>query len=219
MEASTLIDPQVAEACTTVVPVVAHGPLEHGTFETIEDGKPVTRCRLYRNLECSEHQGTHEALKPYQEKGRFRIPFTVWIDPSGKQIFRRDGWRKPEEFLFDIRLGLEKVPGPRRTRAEYAALVKPLDEGLAALAAERWGEAAEKLDKARKTDVPQVKEPAEAGLKELQARGDAYWKAAKTAWGSKKEKEARPLLQMLSREFSLFECGRLAADLLKSGAQ
>ncbi len=219
MEASTLIDPRVVDACTTVVPVVAHGPLEHGTFETREDGHSVTRCRLYRNLECAEHQATHEALKPYQEKGRFRIPFTVWIDPDGKQLFRRDGWRRPDEFLFDIRLGLEKVPGARRSRAEYRALIWPLDEGMASMAAERWGEAAVKLDTARKSDVPLVRDPAETAFKEIQARGDAYWKAAKSAWSSKREKEARPVLEMLVREFSLFECGRLAKDLLKSGAE
>ena len=219
MEASTLIDPRVAEAATTVVPVVAHGPLEHGTYEAEVDGVAVKRCRLYRNLECSDHQGTHEALKPYQPAGRFRIPFTVWIDPDGKQLFRRDGWRRPDEFLFDIRLGLEKVPGPRRSKADFLALVRPLDEGLAAMAAERWGEASEKLEAARKCDVPLVKDPAEAALKELQARGDAYWKAAKSAWTSKREKQARPVLEMLAREFSRFDCGRLAADLLKSGAQ
>ena len=219
MEASTLIDPKVVEACTTVVPVVAHGPLEHGTFEAKENGVAVTRCKLYRNLECSDHQETHEALKPYQPAGRFRIPFTVWIDPDGKQLFRRDGWRRPEQFLLDMRTALEKVPGPRRSRADYQALVRPLDEGLAAMAAERWGEAAEKLEAARKTDVALVRDPAEAALKEIKARGDAYWKAAKSAWTSKREKEARPVLEMLAREFTRFECGRLAADLLKSGAQ
>ena len=219
MEASTLIDPRIVDAVTGVVPVVAHGPLEHGTFQAMEDGRAVTRCRLYRNLDCSEHQATHEFLFPYQPKGRFRIPFTVWIDPEGKQLFRRDGWRKPEEFLFDIRQGLEKVPGPHMTKADYASLVKPLDEGLAAMAAEKWGEAAEKLDKARKSEVPKVKDPAEAAFKELQARGDAYWTAAKRAWNSKKEKDARPILLMLAREFSIFECGRLAAELLKSGAE
>jgi len=219
MEASTLIDPVVAEACASIVPIVAHGPLEHGTFETVEDGKTVTRCRLYRNLECAEHQRTHEALKPYQEKGRFRIPFMVWIDPDGKQIFRRDGWRKPEEFLFDMRLGLEKVTGTRRTRAEYAAIVKPLDDGLAAMAAEKWGEATEHLSKASKSGIAIVQQPADAALAEIKARGELYWKAAKAAWDAKRTNDARPVLELLAKEFSFFETGRLASDLLRSGAQ
>src|SRR6266850_4027267 len=181
MEASTLIDPRVAEAAKTVVPVVAHGPLEHGTYETVVDGVTATRCRLYRNLECSDHQATHEALKPYQPSGRFRIPFTVWIDPEGNKIFRRDGWRRPDEFLFDIRLALEKVPGPHRTRDEYLALIRPLDEGLAALAAGRYAEAAEKLEQARRSDAAEIRDPAEAGLKQIKTMGETIVTAAKAA--------------------------------------
>src|SRR5687767_12546277 len=171
MEASTLIDPRVAEAATTVVPVVAHGPLEHGTFETVENGRTVTRCKLYRNLECAEHQATHEGLKPYQGTGRFRIPFTVWIDPEGNKLFRRDGWRRPDEFLYDIRLAIEKVKGPSLTRPQYAALIKPLDEAREAIAARRFAVAASRFKEIQSAESPAIRAAAEAGLEEIRATG------------------------------------------------
>jgi hypothetical protein len=216
MEASTLIDPRVVEAVTAVVPVVAHGPLEHGTFETQEDGRPVTRCRLYRNLECSDHQATHEFLPPYQPKGRFRIPFTVWIDPDGKQLFRRDGWRRPEEFMLDIRLALEKLGGTHLSKAEYLALVKPLDEGRAALAANRYAEAAAKFEEAAKADALEVKASATEGLKEIRQVGDGILKAAKTALKSGRTGQARTGLDILARQFPTLECGREGLELVKA---
>ena len=216
MEASTLIDVRVIDAATTVVPVVAHGPLEHGTFETREDGRAVTRCRLYRNLECGEHQGTHEALKPYQKSGRFRIPFTVWIDPEGNQLFRKDGWRRPEEFLLDIRTALEKVPGTRRTREEFAALVKPLDEGREALSSRRYAEAAAKFEEAARPDAPEmIRRAAEEGLKEIRTTGEAIVAAAKGALKGGRNRQARPALDLAARQFPSLECGKEALELIR----
>jgi hypothetical protein len=215
MEASTLIDPKIVDACTAVVGVVAHGPLEHGTYEAMENGGSVTRCKLYRNLECAEHQATHEALKPYQGPGRFRIPFTVWIDPEGNKLFRRDGWRRPDEFLLDMRLALEKVPGRRRSKADYTTLVKPLDEAVAALAAKRYGEAAAKFDEASKPEVAEVRRLAEEGLKEVRAFADSVLAAAKSALKAGRTRQARPALDMLARQFATLECGREALDLVK----
>ena len=215
MEASTLIDVRVIDAATTVVPVVAHGPLEHGTFETMENGRAVTRCKLYRNLDCTEHEATHEALKPYQGTGRFRIPFTVWIDPEGNKLFRRDGWRRPEEFLLDIKLAIEKVPGPHRSKSDYTALVKPLDEARAALAAQRYGEAAAKFEEAGRPDVPEVRKLAEEGLREVQTYGDSVLAAAKAALKGGRTRQARPALDMLARQFQGLECGREALGLIR----
>ena len=215
MEASTLIEPKITEAVTTVVPVVAHGPLEHGTYEATVDGKTVARCRLYRNLECHEHVATHDGLKPYQGTGRFRIPFTVWIDPEGKQLFRRDGWRRPDEFMLDIRTALEKVTGARKSKAEYTALVKPLDEGSAALAAQRYAEAAEKFEQAKNTEVEDVRRAAEAGLAQVRAFGDAVLTAAKAALKAGRTRQARPALDTLARELPNLPCGREALDLLR----
>ena len=215
MEASTLIDPKIAEAVEAVVPVVAHGPLEHGTYDTTVDGRSVARCRLYRNLECSEHQATHEALKPYQGAGRFRIPFTVWIDPEGNKLFRRDGWRRPEEFHFDMRLALEKVPGKRLSKAEFTAFIKPLDEGFADLAAQRYAQAAAKFEEARKPDVAEIRRSAEAGLKQILDFGDSILKAAKVALKAGHAGQARPALDLVAREFPGLECGREALDLVR----
>jgi hypothetical protein len=214
MEASTLID-RKSSTPATVVPLVAHGPLEHGTFETRENGVAVTRCRLYRNLECGEHQGTHEALKPYQGPGRFRIPFTVWIDPDGKQSFRRDGWRRPEQFLLDMRNALEKVAGPHRTREEFAALVKPLDEARAALSSKRYAEAAAKFEEAARTDVPEVRSAADAGLQEIRTMGDTIVAAAKGALKGGRTRQARPALDMAARNFPSLECGKEALELIR----
>jgi hypothetical protein len=213
MEASTLIDPRVAEAALTVVPVVAHGPLEHGTFETVENGRTVTRCKLYRNLECAEHQATHEGLKPYQGTGRFRIPFTVWIDPEGNKLFRRDGWRRPDEFLYDIRLAIEKVKGPSLTRAEYFAIIRPLDEAKAALAARRFALAAAKFESIRSSASPDARAAAEAGLGEIRATGATLLAAAKAALKGGRIRQARPALDELAREFGAFDSGREAVKL------
>jgi hypothetical protein len=215
MEASTLIDLRVIDAATTVVPVVAHGPLEHGTYEAMENGRAVTRCKLYRNLDCAEHEVTHEALKPYQGTGRFRIPFTVWIDPEGNKLFRRDGWRRPEEFLLDIKLALEKVSGPRRSKAEYVALVKPLDEARAALAAQRYGEAVAQFEEAGRPDVTEVRRLAEEGLKEVRTFGDSVLAAAKAALKAGRTRQARPALDLLARQFQSLECGREALGLVR----
>lgn len=215
MEASTLIDPKIAEAVEAVVPVVAHGPLEHGTYEETVDGRTVARCKLYRNLECADHQATHEALKPYQGAGRFRIPFTVWIDPEGKRLFRRDGWRRPDEFLLDMRFALEQVKGPRLSKADFTAFVKPLDEGFAALAAQQYAEAAAKFEEARKPDVAEIRRSAEAGLKQILEFGDSILKAAKVALKAGRAGQARPALDMVAREFPALECGREALDLVR----
>lgn len=215
MEASTLIDPRVVDAAATVVPVVAHGPLEHGTFQALENGRMVTRCRLYRNLECGEHQATHDFLLPYQPKGRFRIPFTVWIDPEGNQLFRRDGWRRPTEFLFDIRLAIEKVKGPSRSRAEYAALVKPLDEARAALNQQRYAEAAARFEEAGRAEAPEVRAAAEEGLKEIRTVGDRLVAAARAAVKAGRIRQARPALDLAARQFPSLDSGREAVELIK----
>jgi hypothetical protein len=216
MEASTLIDPRVVDAATSVVPVVAHGPLEHGTFQAVENGRTVTRCRLYRNLECAEHQATHDALLPYQAKGRFRIPFTVWIDPEGKQLFRRDGWRRPDEFLFDIRHALGMVKGTRRSKAEYILLVKPLDDGLAALAAQDYNTAALNLEKARECGVAEISGQAMEGLAEIRRAAVVILARGKNALKAGRAAHARAALDTAARHFGAIEAGREALSLIRT---
>jgi hypothetical protein len=216
MEASTLVLPLTVAASEEIVSVVAHGPLEHGTVDVEEGGRKVARCKLYRNLECSEHQATHEALKQYLKDRRFRIPVEIWIDPEGKELFRYYGWRRPEQFLRDMNEALAKVKGPRLSKAEYRSLVKPLDEAQAALAAERYGEAAAKFEEARRPDAAEIRRDAEAGLGEIRARGEAILRQAKGSLKAGSARKARPNLELLAREFPSFDSGRQAAELLKS---
>ncbi|HEY3227023.1 MAG TPA: hypothetical protein VGK61_08535 [Planctomycetota bacterium] len=216
MEASTLVDPRAIEATEDFVPVVAHGPLEHGTYQAEENGRKVARCRLYRNLECVEHQLTHEALKAYLKDPRFRIPILIWIDPDGKEIFRRSGWRRPEEFLSDLRRAEAKVPGPRRSRAEARVLVRPLDEAVVALSAQRFAEAAAKFEEAGRPDVEVVRREAKAGLDAIRARGEEMLEGARSSLKAGSVRRARPILELLVREFPAFDCGRQAAELLQT---
>ncbi|HTF56329.1 MAG TPA: hypothetical protein VK661_03600 [Planctomycetota bacterium] len=216
MEASTLVDPRAIVATEDFVPVVAHGPLEHGTYQAEEDGRKVARCRLYRNLECVEHQNTHEALKAYLKDPRFRIPIMIWIDPEGKEIHRRYGWRRPEEFLSDLRKAEAKVPGPRRSRAEARALLKSLDEALAAQAAQRYAEATAKFEEAGRPEVEVIRREAKAGLESIRKLGEEMLASAQVSLKSGSVRRARPTLELLVLEFPAFDSGRQAAELLKT---
>ena len=139
----------------------------------------------------------------------------IWIDPDGKELFRRSGWRRPEEFLSDLRRASAMVPGPRRTQAEALALLKALDEGQAALAAEKFAEAAAKFEEAAKPDVDVIRKEAKAALDAMRKRGDEMLAGAQGSLKAGSVRRARPLLELLAREFPAFDCGREAANLLQ----
>ena len=140
----------------------------------------------------------------------------IWVEPDGKELFRRSGWRRPEEFLSDLRRASAMVPGPRRSKAEALALLKALEEGQAALAAGKFAEAASKLEEAAKPDVEVIRGEAKAALDSIRTRGDEMLAGAQASLKAGSVRRARPLLELLAREFPAFDCGREAAKLLQA---
>src|SRR5262245_3151757 len=116
MEASTLVDEKVIEDTAAIVAFVAHGPMDHPKIEVEEGGKKVTRCGLYPNLECADHKRGSEVVGRYIQ-GRFRLPSMIWVDGDGKELFRKPGYRRPAEFLTDMKNALAKLPGKRVEKA------------------------------------------------------------------------------------------------------
>ncbi|MBI4565692.1 MAG: hypothetical protein HY716_13440 [Planctomycetes bacterium] len=214
MEQRTLPEPRVIEASEEAVLLVAHGPMDHERHEVQEGGRTVTRCGLYPNLECEDHKRSEEALGPYL-RGTYRIPIMIWIDAEGKERFRRSGFRPPEEFIKDLRQALDQIPGPRISKSEYAALVRPLDEALAARGGERWKEAAEKFAEAARGSNEAVRREAEAGLQELRAKGEALLQEAEAQAKAGWLDVARATLNLLAQEFSALECGAKAAERVR----
>jgi len=215
MESSTLPDDGVINATADIVAVASHIDKDHGTIEVAENGRKVTRCKIYPNLTCEDHERTSEVGKAYL-KGRFAAPVSLWCDPAGKELFRHYGFRRPEVFLNDLKSALEKVPGPRVAKADYDRQGPHLLEGEKALREFRYKAAIASLTSAGAGKVDVIRKAAEAHLSAIRKTGDEILQRARRHVDHGRNAQAKDLLILLSDEFGALECGRLAAELLKT---
>ncbi len=214
MESSTLVDLETIDASASVVCVVAHGPMEHGTMEVEEDGKKVRRCSLYPNLDCAEHDANSPFVGNYIQ-GRYRIPASFWLDGDGKELFRKLGYRRPLELQRDMRDALAKLPGPRLPAAEYRAIRKALDAGRAALDAGRWGEAMARFRSVPKGAPAILRGQADAALAELRGNAERMLGEADVLRKGKDLDGAKALLKTVATDFAGTPEGDSAAARLK----
>ena len=214
MESSTLVDLKFIEATDDVVALVAHGPMDHGRTEVEENGVKVTRCDLYPNLECAEHERNSEVLLKYFN-GRFRLPHMIFCDGDGKELFRRGGYRRPDELRKDLRDAIAKMPGKKLTRDEYKPLASAFDAGLAAANAMKWVEAAEKLRPLATNGPAGMKEKAAEVLGQMKELADAQFAAGRDLVAAKRLDDARRQLKEVADNYPSFESGAEAAALLK----
>ncbi len=215
MESSTLPDPAFAAAAADFVAFAGDTARTHVAVERIVDGKPVSRCPVYPNLTCLEHQKAADVAGLWI-RGRYPTPTVIWSDGSGKELIRRGGVRKTDEVVQDARNLLAKLPGPRASREDYQAVGPAFRDAEAALVAERYDEAIRKFGLAVAGRVPALKAAAEEALAGIRRTGDKLLGEGRAYLDAGETKEARRYLDLLSREFAALDCGRQAAELLKS---
>jgi hypothetical protein len=214
MESSTLPDTQVIAASTDMVGVASHIDNDHGTTEVTENGRKVTRCKIYPNISCEDHMRTAEVGKLYL-KGRFAAPVSLWCDPAGKELFRKYGFRQPEVFQADLKEALGKVSGTRIAKSEYDQQARPLEEGEAALKSGKYKAAIEAFTAAAKGKIEGLRKAAEGALGNLKSTAVTMLDRARRALEAGKSDRAREMLVYLADEFGALEAGREAAELLK----
>ena len=216
MESSTLPDEKVIAATGDIVAVASHVDNDHKAVDTVENGVKVKRCSIYPNLSCEDHVRTSEVGKKYIT-GRFAAPVSIWCDASGKEMHRKYGFRQPDAFLEDIKAAVAKVPGTRIAKADYDRQAVPFDEAEAAMGDGRYGVALAGYGAAAKGSIEIFKKGAERGLADVKRLGLSLLDKGRKALKTSRQKEARELLEMVAREFAALDCGREAAELLKSG--
>jgi len=215
MESSTLPDGQVITATSDIVAVASHVDNDHGTIDVVENGVKVKRCSIYPNLSCEDHVRTSEVGKIYL-KGRFAAPVSLWCDPAGKEMFRKSGFRQPEAFLGDLKEALSKVAGARVAKADYDRQAIPLEEAELALSNGNYRVAIEGFLAASKGSIESLRKSAEGALEGIGKTGDNLLARGKAAIESGRKDKARELLKLVAGEFGALECGRQAAELVKS---
>ena len=214
MESSTLPNSSVITATADIVAVASHVDNDHATLDVVENGVKVKRCSIYPNLSCDDHVRTSAVGTKYL-KGRFAAPANIWCDATGKEIFRKSGYVQPEPFLEDLKSALEKVPGKRISKADYDRQAVPLEQAETALAASKYKAAIEGFTAAATGSIEGLKKMAETGLDNIDRSGRQLLARAKSALSGGRKEQAREGLTLLAGEFTTFECGREAAELLK----
>jgi hypothetical protein len=215
MESSTLPNDEVIDATADIVAVASHLDKDHGTYEAVENGRKVSRCKIYPNLTCDDHERTARVGGLYI-KGRFAAPVSIWCDSTGKETSRHFGFRQPEVFLKDLKAALEKVPGPRVSKADYDRQGPPLLEGERALAEGQYKSAIAGLTKAADGKMEAIRKAAEIHLAEVRKTGEDLLARARRHIDRGQTKSARSLLTYLAEEFGALECGRVSAELLNT---
>lgn len=214
MESSTLPNDTVISATTDIVAVASHVDNDHKSVEVVENGVKVRRCTIYPNLKCEDHVRTSEVGMKYI-KGRFAAPVSLWCDASGKEMFRKSGFRQPENFLEDLKEALGKVPGKRVGKPEYDRQALPLEAAEAALSDGKYKSAIEGFTTASKGEIEALRKAAELGLAGVTRTGQGLLARGRSALDSGRTDQARELLKIVAEEFAALDCGREAAELLK----
>jgi len=214
MESSTLPNDTVISATTDIVAVASHVDNDHKSVEVVENGVKVRRCTIYPNLKCEDHVRTSEVGMKYI-KGRFAAPVSLWCDASGKELFRKSGFRQPERFLEDLKEALGQVPGKRVAKPDYDRQALPLEAAEAALSDGKYKAAIEGFTAASKGDIEPLRKAAEIGLAGATRTGQGLLARGRAALDSGRTEQARELLKLVAEEFAALDCGREAAELLK----
>ena len=214
MESSTLPDAQVIAATTDMVGVASHIDNDHGTIEVVENGRKVTRCKIYPSITCEDHVRTAEVGKLCL-KGRFAAPVSLWCDPAGKELFREYGFRQPEVFQEDLKKALGKVSGKRISKAEYDQQAQPLEEAETALKSGKYKAAIESFTAATQGKIEGIRKSAEASLANLKSTAASMLDRGRRALESGKPDRAKEILAYIADEFGALEAGREASELLK----
>jgi hypothetical protein len=94
----------------------------------------------------------------------------------------------------------------------------PLDEAETALSQGKFKLAIEGFTAASRGTIDVLKTAAENGLSGVKRTGDQLLARGRAAVKSGRTKEARELFIMMAAEFAGLDCGREAAELLKSTA-
>jgi hypothetical protein len=215
MESSTLPDESVVSATADIVGIASHVDNNHKAVDVVEKGVKVKRCSIYPNLACEDHVRTSEVGKKYI-KGRFAAPVSIWCDPAGKELFRRHGYRKPDVFLADLKEALGKVTGTRIAKSDYDRQAVPLEEAQAASAGGKYKAAIEGFTAAAKGGIEALRKDAETGLADVVRTGRSLLTRSRSALDAGRKDQALEALKMLAAEFGSLDCGREAAELLKT---
>ncbi|MBI4566133.1 MAG: hypothetical protein HY716_15715 [Planctomycetes bacterium] len=148
------------------------------------------------------------------------MPTVIWCDTLGKEMFRRGGnygsGAGADQIVRDLSRALDRIPGERRSRAEYETHVQPLDEGERAFTERRWNDAIKMLTSAKNGPLPALTKAADEKLSEIRKIGERLLLEAQAYLEIPEVESARERLKLLSEQFIALECGRKAAELLKS---
>jgi hypothetical protein len=192
MADSSFTDARVIELSRSFVNVIANGDTGHG-----EDKK---LCKLYRTIPCSVHQRGMYAGRNFFP-GNVSTPVTVFADPAGKELFRKQGALNASALAKHLQEALARISGEKIPLPSW----KLHRDGQAALENGEFKKAIEsfsriKSKRLKDDDLGRVSQKGEALLKEaLELPAD----------------EKKAALKKIADEFKPLEVSKRALEALK----
>jgi len=177
MEEDTLRNARVIEMSKTFVSVVAHRDIGHGSTEAMRGRDNVMLCNDYANIPCEVHVRGWEAIRHFID-GTFLTPTTVFCDPAGKELFRREGDPGPSTMIKLMNDALAKVSGDKIPQPLWSQALQTRKEGDDALDKEDFRKAFDLYSKIGKMKGDRVKAIAQEALQKLDDKGTEAFRAA-----------------------------------------
>lgn len=197
MEDTVYPDAKVIDASRNFVNVIGHREDEHGTRDVVVNKEKMTVCKVYGSIACEVHkQGFSNTNKFFS--GNFKTPTTIFCDPSGKELSRKEGGLSITEQVKLMGEALKRVSGDHIALGSWKSAKQLMTDGDAYLKDGNYKKALELYAKVAKMTGRGLVNMGKEGIQKIEAEGDAKIKEALEVEDPASKKEA---LKKIAEDF------------------
>lgn len=214
MAESSYTDPKVIAKSQLLVNVVAHNESGHGDREMMVGKEKVAICKEYYTIPCAVHKEAWKAVNKFFSGG-FKTPTTIFCDPTGKEISRREGAMASGELIKEMDKALAKAKafyGDPIPLSVWRKVKQDLAEGDAALKEGLYKKAIDFYLKVGKVKGKGMEALSKERLKQVEDKGQAL---LDEALGLSDPEEKKKALRKLIEEFKNTEIAAKAKKELE----
>jgi hypothetical protein len=198
MAESTWTDKKVIEASKNFVCLVGHGEMQHGSNEVLLGREKVKLCSEYYTISCDKHVDGAKIVGRFFQ-GQYSTPTTVFAEPGGKELFRKQGSMSAGELVKQMNDALSKVAGEKVPLPVWAAAKQLLKDAEAALEKKDGKKAIDAYTKVGKLSRSiWFKDTSKEGLDKVNAEGEKLLQDAMALENAAEKKKA---LQKIADDF------------------
>ncbi|MBI2901746.1 MAG: hypothetical protein HYY17_16295 [Planctomycetes bacterium] len=212
MAESSYTDRKVIDFSRNFVNVIAHNEAEHKEREVQIGKEKKSLCEEFYTIPCEVHRKGYGAVNKFFS-GNFSTPTTVFCDPAGKEIARKEGALGAGELAKEMQTVLQKVVGEKVGLAAWRQAKQALADADAALAEGNYKKAVDLFTKVSKMAGKAVQELGKEGLKKC---GEAGAKLLEEALAMTDIEEKRKALKKLVEDFKGTETATRAKKELEA---